>query len=124
MLERRKYPRFRLIVDARYKSISSEEAYRMGKTKNVSAEGVCFTSDDKFKKGDHVSLEVELFDDNPPVTIVGEIRWVTERKDPERGKKKYFNGVKLIDIHKSDENRFLKYYCDKMVEKLSGYLKI
>ena len=35
----------------------------------------------------------------------------------------YINGVKIISMPAKDEARFLKYYCGKIVEKLSGYLK-
>jgi len=121
MLERRKYPRFELKVKATYKLMSDEEAFKLGTMKNISAEGLCFESHEKLDKGSHVNLKVDLGDSMPPISLIGEIRWSKEIKVQEE---RYINGVKLIDIHKSDENRFLKYYCDKMVEKLSGYLKM
>ena len=121
MLERRKYPRFELKVNAKYKLMSDEEVFKLATTKNISAEGLCFESQEKLNKGSHVNLEVDLGDKMPPVSLIGEIRWVKEIKTPE---KSYVNGLKLIDIPKSDEGRFLKYYCDRMVEKLSGYLKM
>ena len=121
MLERRKYPRFELKVNAKYKVMSDEEVFNLGMTKNVSAEGICFESNERLDKGTHVKLEVDLGDKMRPVSLVGEIRWFKEIKAPE---KRYVNGVKLLDMPKSDEGRFLKYYCDRMVEKLSGYLKM
>ena len=120
MIERRKYPRFELKLDAKYKVMTDEEVYKLGKTRNISAEGICFESDEKLDKRVHVNLEVDLGDSSSPVSIIGEIRWSKEMKD---AKKRYVNGVKLINVPESDEARFLKYYCDRMVEKLSGYLK-
>ena len=120
MKEKRRYPRFELKISAKYKILSTEEFFKLTRIKNISAEGLCFESDEELSIGTHVSLEVDLKDGKAPVSVAGEIRW----SKPEGEKKKCLNGVKLIDMVKVDEARFLKYYCDKMVEKLSGYLAI
>jgi hypothetical protein len=124
MIERRKYPRFELKLDAKYKIMNSEEILKYGRTRNVSAEGLCFESDEILRPGVLVELEVDLKDKLPPVYLIGEIRWSQESRESGPKQKKFVNGVKLIDMPKSDEGRFLKYYCDRMVEKLSGYLNI
>lgn len=123
MIERRRYPRFELKVEAKYKPVSSEDVFKLGRTRNISAEGLCFESDEEFHKGSNVALEVDLKDNQPPVTLIGEVMWSEEVKVGLK-QKKHLNGVKLIDIDKSDEGRFLKFYCDRMMEKLSGYLKM
>jgi len=123
MNERRRYPRFQLIVKADYKVISSKDV-KPGRTRNISAEGICFESHENFNIGTRVNLKVDLGDQASPVSLVGGIRWVQEIKGAGTKEKIFINGVKLIDIPESDEGRFLKYYCDKMVEKLSGYLKM
>ncbi len=124
MDERRRYPRFHLKINAKYRVLDPEEVFKLGITRNISAEGICFESEEELRRGTHVSLEVDLRDKMPAVTLVGEIRWFRESKAPGSKKKKYVNGVKLLDIQESDEGRFLKYYCDRMVEKLAGYLKL
>ena len=123
MIDRRKYPRFTLKLDAKYEILNSEEELKYCSVRNVSAEGVCFESEEKIGTGSHVKLEVNLGDKMPPVFLFGEIMWSQEvkSKDP---KSKVVNGVRLMQVPKSDEARFLKYYCDRMVEKLSGYLKM
>ena len=123
MIDRRKYPRFTLKLDAKYEILNSEEALKYCSIRNVSAEGVCFESEEKIGAGSHVKLEVDLGDKMPPVFLFGEIMWSqkVKSKDP---KGKALNGVRLMQVPKSDEARFLKYYCDRMVEKLSGYLKM
>ena len=123
-MEKRKYPRFELKMSAEYSTLSAEEALSQGRTVNISAEGLCFESNEKITIGSRVKLKVDLKDKMPPIVLFGEIRWFQELKGPDLKNKRYINGIKLIDIHKTDEGRFLKYYCDKMVEKLSGYLKM
>ncbi len=124
MIEKRKYPRFQLMMDAKYRILKSEEVFKLGRTRNISAEGVCFESDEKLQIASHVDLEIDLKDKMPPVSLVGEIRWFQQLKTRVLKKKRYINGVRLVDIHKSDEGRFLRYYCDRVVEKLSAYLKL
>lgn len=123
MVERRKYPRFQLKVNASYEAVSYKDI-KLSKTRDISAEGVCFESHEKFNIGTQVNLKVDLADELSPVNLVGEIRWSEGIKDPNLKEKMFINGIKLIGIDKLDESRFLKYYCDKMVEKLSGYLKM
>lgn len=123
MADRRKYPRFELKVNAKYNVIDSEDIFSDSKTKNISAEGICFESDTFFKPGTGIGLKIDLGDRSEPVQLTGQIRWSQEVKGEAPGKKKYLNGVKLVKVPESDEGRFLKYYCDRMVEKLSDYLE-
>lgn len=122
--DRRRYPRFELNLEARYKILDYGETFKIAKTRNVSMEGMCFESPEELKMGDLVELEVDLRDTKAPVKVIGEIRWITESKNVRNNAKAYINGVKLINIPASDEGRFLKYYCEKVVEKLSYYLKM
>lgn len=119
--ERRRFPRVELCMDAKYKILDYDEAFQFIKTKDVSAEGVCFESMESLKPGVFVQLEVDLKDSNAPVSMVAEIRWIGNVKSDKD--KKYINGVKIISMPAEDEARFLKYYCYKIVEKLSVYLK-
>jgi c-di-GMP-binding flagellar brake protein YcgR len=119
--ERRKYPRIELRLSAKYKVLDYEQVFQFTRTENISAEGLAFTSSELLKLGVYVQLEVDLEDNNPPISIVAEIRWIEDIGIDKN--KKYINGVKIISMPLKDEARFLKYYCDKIVEKLSGYLK-
>ncbi len=124
MGDRRRYPRFELKIDARYRIMDSKERFKSGTTRNISAEGICFVSDRKLAIGTRLCLEVDLKDGKEAVCLIGEVRWSAKREGAGMGKEQYLNGIKLVDIPKSDEGRFLKYYCDKIVEKLSSYLKM
>lgn len=119
--DRRKYPRFELNLDAKYKILDYEQVFQFTRARNISAEGVCFESIEALKPGIYVQLEVDIKDTKPPVSMVAEIKWVADANDAKD--KKYINGVKIISMPGADEARFLKYYCSVMVEKLSNYLK-
>jgi c-di-GMP-binding flagellar brake protein YcgR len=119
--DRRKYPRFELNLDAKYKILDYEQVFQFTRTRNISAEGVCFESRETLKPGIYVQLEVDIKDTNSPVSMVAEIKWIAEANDAKD--KKCINGVKIISMPAADEARFLKYYCGIMVEKLSAYLK-
>jgi len=119
--EKRKYPRIELRLSAKYKVLDYEQVFQFTRTENISAEGLSFVSSELLKPGVYVQLEADLEDNNPPISIVSEIRWVGGIGMDKN--KKYINGVKIISMPLKDEARFLKYYCDKIVEKLSGYLK-
>ncbi|MBU0759596.1 MAG: PilZ domain-containing protein [Candidatus Omnitrophica bacterium] len=121
-MERRRYPRFELKVNAKYDIVNSKELSLSSRTVNISAEGICFECDKALKPGILVNLEVSLDDKSAPVKLIGEIKWSQEIKAPGMTNKKILHGVKLVSVQESDENRFLKYYCDRMVEKLSHYL--
>ncbi len=124
MVERRKYPRFELKMNAKYRVMEQKGVFEASKMRNISAEGLCFESDKKLDIGTRIDLEVDLKDGGKVISLIGEVRWFSAIKAPDSKKTLYLNGIKLIDIPKSDEGRFLKYYCDRMVEKLSGYLKM
>ena len=119
--ERRRYPRVELKLNAKYKVLDYEQIFQFTRTHNISAEGAAFESNELLKPALYVQLEVDLEDDSPPVSMVAEIRWVGDIESDKN--KKYINGVKIISMPVKDEARFLKYYCGKIVEKLSGYLK-
>ena len=124
MIEKRKYPRFKLKLDAKYRMIDSEKTWKHTDTRNISAEGACFETDEKLKIGAQLELEVDLGDNTSAVHLICEVMWSTETKSSDSKKKTIINGVRLINISASDESRFLKYYCDRMAQKLSGYLKM
>ncbi len=119
--ERRRYPRIEVRLDAKYKVLDYEQVFQFTNTHNISTEGICFASEELLKPGVYVQLEVDIMDDNPPVSMVAEIRWSGDRKaGPD---KRYLNGVKIVSMPLNDEARFLRYYCDRIVEKLSAYIK-
>ena len=60
-------------------------------SRNVSAEGLCFSSDKKLAPGDYLHLEVLLPGGKKSVPMEGEVRWCLRSPSS----KKYDTGVKL-----------------------------
>lgn len=124
MIEKRRYPRFEIMMPATYSVVDQRDIKKPCFAKNISAEGLCFESNEELKPGSYVNLEVDLGDKDNPVFIVGEIKWSIQAKNESSKEMRYSNGVKLLEVPMSDEGRFLKYYCDKMIQKLANYLKM
>ncbi len=125
--EKRKY--VRLDVDATVNICVKESAQKDALVamlsaimKNVSTEGVCFTSEEKLSVGDIIELETCLSSESEPLRLKGEVKWSTAVE--KEGKAFFDTGVKLLSIDKSDEHRFINFVCEKMTERLSRYLHL
>ncbi len=94
-----------------------------GISKNISVEGICFTSEKKIKANSKLVLEIWLPFESNPLHLEGEVKW-SHLSRPEENKGMFDTGVKLFTIDKSDEDRFIEYVCDKMTERLSRYLHL
>ena len=79
--------RFRLIDKAHHPASPQYAAI----SKNVSAEGICFTSQKKLQKGDLLFLEVFIPDGRDAIPMHGEVRWC----EPGRQRQKGENGLIL-----------------------------
>ena len=85
------------LLDKIKKKIVSKSYSAM--SKNVSAQGLCFTSDKKLNVGDRLLIEVQLPGGNIGVMMEGEVRWSREdTEDPQR----LNTGVKLITVNGQD----------------------
>ena len=116
MDEARKYPRFELKINAKYKAVDAGEVHA-ALTRNVCAEGLCFFSDEQFSPGTQVELELDLVDKAPPVKINGEIKWSQAAGEGDKDAGKFMNGVRVLGVPKVDEARFVRYYCDRLLQK-------
>lgn len=81
--------------------------------KNISVEGMCFTSEKSLTPGEEISLEVFLPGDTMPLRINGQVIWNNEASaDNERPE--FEAGAKLFTLEKSDEGKFMSYVWEKM----------
>lgn len=64
----------KFIVVGKDKKKTPDKKY-LAFSKNVSAEGLCFTSDKKLKKGNILSIEIYLPKQENPILMEGEVRW-------------------------------------------------
>jgi hypothetical protein len=67
-----------------------------GLSKNVSAEGLCFISDEQLKKGDLLHIEVYLPQRSTPIEMQGEVRW---SQPSEKKKGSFDTGVQVITVN-------------------------
>ena len=66
--------------------------------KNVSAEGLCFTSKRELKRGDFLHLEIYLPARKEPIQMKGEVRWSQQLPSQPKYEQKFNTGVKLITV--------------------------
>jgi len=90
-------------------------------SKNISIDGIRFISDRELTPGSKMGVEIFLEDDADPVHIHGEVVWSEKIKTRKGADASYESGMRLLTIDKSDENRFIVYACDKMVESLGRH---
>lgn len=68
-------------------------------SKNVSAEGLCFTSDQALKEGDFLFLEVYVPKAKEPIIMEGEVRWSGKGTATAKKTDKVYTGVKLVTVN-------------------------
>lgn len=127
MEERRRYIRFNVMAEIKVQVAGQKDEARQkaisGVARNISVEGVYFTSENKFTPATNVKLEVSLPSEPKPLHLDGEVRWCKQLQSPE-GKTIFGIGVKLFTIDRNDESKFVAYVCDRMTERLSQYLHL
>lgn len=106
--ERRKVPRLNILVT--YVLIGEDQKREASITKNISADGLCIISDRELKNDSFVSLEIDLFDEQPALKIKGKIIWNNEIGfGIESEKKDYEVGIEFIEIDDSSRRRISEY---------------
>ncbi len=103
MDERRKYFRFDSPLDVKY-MVDKGNLGGRARTKDVSKEGVSFSTENRLCKDDTLSMEFEIPGDNMPVFAQGMVMWSAEKAD-----KKFDVGLMLTDITRPDRSRILAY---------------
>ncbi len=67
-------------------------------SKNICASGLCFTSDQKLRKGQNLHLEVYLPEYKNPIHMDGEVRWSSKGLSPQKKDPNFDTGVKLLSV--------------------------
>ena len=98
MKEKRKYPRLdfqlKLNFNKKGKSVKNLPAI----TKNISAGGLRFTSDQKLSPGSKVGFEMKLPNNDKPVSFAGKVIWSKTLASAAKGKEKIYDiGIKFTD---------------------------
>ena len=93
-------------------------------SKNLSVEGICFTSEQHLAPGTDLELQIVLSSDPEPLILNGEVKWSRPAQKAGSPKAMFDIGIELHTLGLSDENRYLRYVSEKMMERLSQYLHL
>lgn len=67
--------------------------------KNISVEGLCFCTEQKFQIGQFLYLEIFVPQDNHTVPLAGEIRWIKAIEHSAQRPRKFEVGVQLVTVN-------------------------
>ena len=104
-IERRKVPRWKCSINVKFKIIKNEKfgifrdaftKIKEGESKDISAGGTQIVSKVPVKKGDKLTMSIYMPATDNTVRALGEVVRVKEME--EEGVKKYFIGIKYVDI--------------------------
>lgn len=106
MDDRRRFFRFESPVNVRYATKRGKGKERV-LTKNISREGVAFSTDRRLIREEMLNMEFEIPGDNIPVFAEGIVAWV---KQGRKKRKRIFDvGIKLTNMTGLDRGRILEY---------------
>jgi len=127
--ERRKYVRLNVANEVNFrvrdkKTAEPLKAKTPGVSKDISMEGICFSTEKQLEPGTKLDLEIMLSSESEPLILKGEVKWSRPLEAQANLKAMFETGVQLLTIQESDENRYLRYVNQKMMERLSRYLHL
>lgn len=132
--ERRHFKRLDVSLPVRFLFIDAKESKelsetRSGHTIDISGGGLLLEVDrlnKEWKKGlasgmIRVGLEFGVPTSSEPIRVLAKVIWLTKRKGPKKGRKKYLLGLNFIDITERDRDKILEYVVDSYLEKLQDF---
>lgn len=120
--DKRKHPRVQVSIPVQYKVINqTEEALTVvameqkknllvGKSKDVSAEGLYLMSERHLQRGDILKLEVLLPHENRPLRAFSEVVWTTN--DPAGGR--FGAGIYFMALRDEDADRLGRFVAESL----------
>ncbi|MFH1824632.1 MAG: PilZ domain-containing protein [Candidatus Firestonebacteria bacterium] len=105
LIEKRKYPRWQCSLDVKYKVLKDEKLGKFKeifqkfndiKTKDMSGDGALLITEEPLKVKDKITMKIYFPSSDNTIKIFAEAIRVSERD--EKGVRKYFTGVKYINI--------------------------
>ncbi|MBL7071770.1 MAG: PilZ domain-containing protein [Candidatus Omnitrophica bacterium] len=107
--ERRRFIRLEVPVEVKY-IMEGDTLRKEVTTKDLSCEGLRFTSAEEIKNESKVELNLNIPNANNAVHIKGKIVW-SKRISIEDGSPKEV-GVEFLEIEEDNKNTFLRFLCD------------
>jgi len=116
--ERRKFPRFNLLVDVSFKKKASFKKEKFSVTKNISGVGVCLISYEELKEGDDLELKVFMPESKKPMKVMGRVAWVRQFiiGDPQEGMR-YDVGVEFLDISEEEKEKINQHLFSLVTDR-------
>jgi c-di-GMP-binding flagellar brake protein YcgR len=112
MQERRKFLRYDIPLQIKFKTSKSEKRYSAGLTRNFSRQGLCFISEDIIPYSKCIfELSIKHPQENRHISVVGDVVWTKQVKP------KCLVGIKLIEMDKEAKLDILDYAYDKWLER-------
>ncbi len=127
-IEKRRYVRFDIAAKVKFQVIPQDKNEAPSQTvtaisKNLSFEGIRFTSEKKLETNVMLKLEINLPLQLKPLVIEGQVKWCQSLMQPD-GKELFETGVKLFTIEKCDETRFVGFVNNLMKQSLGRYKSV
>lgn len=94
-------------IEIRYRDKGSTDDHKTAITRNIGAGGAFIVTDERPSPGTPLELSIDMPDQEGPLLVNGEVRWVTEGVDGTRGG----IGVKFIRLDVSSLLALSEYFA-------------
>ena len=108
--EKRRFPRFNLLVDVLVSKRATSEREKLLITKNISQGGACIIAYEELKELDILDLKIFLPEDDKPIKVTARVAWVREIViGGTEQAKRYDVGVEFIGVDNEIMNKLNRY---------------
>jgi len=108
--ERRKYGRFKKILDVIYAIAKKPQLKSNGRTIDISEGGMKLLLDEKLPAGAILDLKISIPASAQEIEVEGEVVWCEENSQKEEpGKRHFYHGIKFLAI-KEPSGKYLSEY--------------
>jgi hypothetical protein len=104
-MDKRKYFRFNVELQVRYRQLESLKAYKLTCTEDMSEKGIRISLPEYFEPGTLLELTIKIPHLGHDITAIGRIIWIKE--DPLL--QVFTTGLALAHIKETDKALFYKY---------------
>ena len=100
-----------------------------GVSRNVSVEGMCFSSNIKLNKGEKLKVEVYLPNAKEPIRMEGEVRWSKSNSQDKESSNGFDTGLRLVSVEGKRVVDSIHYdekyqvYWSEVLESILGKFK-
>ena len=112
--DKRKYMRFDIPLDVKFKTSIDADSHSKGKTLNISRSGLCFEAEElDYQPNALMEIRVKMPDEHYYISVTGDLAW-KEKIDDSR----YLAGISFREIDSEAKNHILDHAYEKWVLNL------